>query len=451
MPPYNNAPHDRPQSASQNTPADPARGRSSLASTSYTSLGHALAPDASRAPDTSYYPQPPPNSARPPSQMASDSRYMYHPQEVPPAPPYPYPYPAPSYENGQYAQGSSRQPPAQHPQHSQHPPPPAPYNGAPPAYPSQQPGYPPPPAYGVPPPPQQQWQGEWSHYNSPYPPAPPPGQQPYPPPPPPSSARPDLSPTTPSEDRRQEPQPRLRKTRENEPPAPAPAPPAPVPVAHAPPPPPPPPAPAQTAAPPPHPANGLGIDFVKLVESYRLIFESANGLAYEPTTAARPPPPAETVERMLQAATYGLQVLDAAVKRVGPEAVHAAGDRAAEEEDGEGSRGRQTENQPGTEGQTCLGCSATSTPEWRRGPMGPRTLCNACGLVYAKLIKKRNRNEPGRSRGGAIQPPRTTGQIVSGPVEEAGAMSSGDGGSDDDDSYGGSQQDRRSELGYRRD
>lgn len=26
----------------------------------------------------------------------------------------------------------------------------------------------------------------------------------------------------------------------------------------------------------------------------------------------------------------------------------------------------------------CLGCRATDTPEWRRGPLGPRTLCNAC-------------------------------------------------------------------------
>lgn len=26
----------------------------------------------------------------------------------------------------------------------------------------------------------------------------------------------------------------------------------------------------------------------------------------------------------------------------------------------------------------CLGCGAIETPEWRRGPMGPRTLCNAC-------------------------------------------------------------------------
>ncbi|GJJ11449.1 hypothetical protein Clacol_005682 [Clathrus columnatus] len=65
-----------------------------------------------------------------------------------------------------------------------------------------------------------------------------------------------------------------------------------------------------------------------------------------------------------------------------------------------------------SEPQRCMGCGATSTPEWRRGPLGnnsiymlmldlsppgPRTLCNACGLVYAKLIKKRGRDAAGRS------------------------------------------------------
>ncbi|KAH6871154.1 GATA-type sexual development transcription factor NsdD [Thelonectria olida] len=37
----------------------------------------------------------------------------------------------------------------------------------------------------------------------------------------------------------------------------------------------------------------------------------------------------------------------------------------------------------------CHSCSRTNTPEWRRGPDGARTLCNACGLHYAKLERKR--------------------------------------------------------------
>ncbi|VEU22487.1 DEKNAAC103532 [Brettanomyces naardenensis] len=36
----------------------------------------------------------------------------------------------------------------------------------------------------------------------------------------------------------------------------------------------------------------------------------------------------------------------------------------------------------------CTHCRSKDTPEWRRGPEGERTLCNACGLFYAKLCKK---------------------------------------------------------------
>lgn len=36
----------------------------------------------------------------------------------------------------------------------------------------------------------------------------------------------------------------------------------------------------------------------------------------------------------------------------------------------------------------CMHCSSKGTPEWRRGPDGERTLCNACGLFYSKLVKK---------------------------------------------------------------
>lgn len=36
----------------------------------------------------------------------------------------------------------------------------------------------------------------------------------------------------------------------------------------------------------------------------------------------------------------------------------------------------------------CHSCNRSETPEWRRGPEGSRTLCNACGLHYAKLSRR---------------------------------------------------------------
>ncbi|PVH16656.1 uncharacterized protein CXQ87_004952 [Candidozyma duobushaemuli] len=37
----------------------------------------------------------------------------------------------------------------------------------------------------------------------------------------------------------------------------------------------------------------------------------------------------------------------------------------------------------------CHRCETTETPEWRRGPNGLRTLCNACGLFHAKLVRRK--------------------------------------------------------------
>ncbi|CUM63633.1 uncharacterized protein PRCAT00001215001 [Priceomyces carsonii] len=37
---------------------------------------------------------------------------------------------------------------------------------------------------------------------------------------------------------------------------------------------------------------------------------------------------------------------------------------------------------------SCKHCGSRDTPEWRRGPGGNRTLCNACGLFYSKLVKR---------------------------------------------------------------
>ncbi|EWZ80225.1 hypothetical protein FOWG_15860 [Fusarium oxysporum f. sp. lycopersici MN25] len=37
---------------------------------------------------------------------------------------------------------------------------------------------------------------------------------------------------------------------------------------------------------------------------------------------------------------------------------------------------------------SCTSCHTNTTPQWREGPSGPRTLCNFCGLIYAKRQQK---------------------------------------------------------------
>ncbi|KAI8335795.1 hypothetical protein BC941DRAFT_429398 [Chlamydoabsidia padenii] len=36
----------------------------------------------------------------------------------------------------------------------------------------------------------------------------------------------------------------------------------------------------------------------------------------------------------------------------------------------------------------CARCGTNNSPEWRRGPNGHKTLCNACGLRYSRLMSK---------------------------------------------------------------
>jgi len=45
----------------------------------------------------------------------------------------------------------------------------------------------------------------------------------------------------------------------------------------------------------------------------------------------------------------------------------------------------------------CADCGTLDSPEWRKGPRGPKTLCNACGLRWAKKEKKRSGPEDGMS------------------------------------------------------
>lgn len=40
------------------------------------------------------------------------------------------------------------------------------------------------------------------------------------------------------------------------------------------------------------------------------------------------------------------------------------------------------QNPPAQAVRKCMHCEITKTPQWRAGPMGPKTLCNACGVRY---------------------------------------------------------------------
>ena len=67
---------------------------------------------------------------------------------------------------------------------------------------------------------------------------------------------------------------------------------------------------------------------------------------------------------------------------------------------GDGKKPRRGRNAPPGR---CHSCNRAETPEWRRGPDGARTLCNACGLHYAKLTRKMG-TKPGQSGGSNLRP-----------------------------------------------
>jgi len=45
----------------------------------------------------------------------------------------------------------------------------------------------------------------------------------------------------------------------------------------------------------------------------------------------------------------------------------------------------------------CSACKTSVTPEWRKGPKGRNSLCNACGLRWSKVAKPDQSSSPGES------------------------------------------------------
>ncbi|KAK4170101.1 white-collar 2 [Cladorrhinum sp. PSN259] len=50
----------------------------------------------------------------------------------------------------------------------------------------------------------------------------------------------------------------------------------------------------------------------------------------------------------------------------------------------------------------CTDCGTLESPEWRKGPQGPKTLCNACGLRWAKQEKKNKTKGNGANNAGGV-------------------------------------------------
>ncbi|KAH7335465.1 hypothetical protein B0J17DRAFT_719992 [Rhizoctonia solani] len=177
-----------------------------------------------------------------------------------------------------------------------------------------------------------------------------------------------------------------------------------------------------------HRARGDEFNYGSLASSYRHIMSTVTQASPSPTTDSsgqsfEPP----IVEDMLHRAVEGLRYLDPTRAEqfaypgepgAQPIASGAVASEGSPEtvfvryyEDGRSESNPTKKKKRERKGATqCASCHATSTPEWRRGPLGPRTLCNACGLVYAKLMKKRAKEEEKLSPGGSPRRARSKGK-----------------------------------------
>lgn len=51
----------------------------------------------------------------------------------------------------------------------------------------------------------------------------------------------------------------------------------------------------------------------------------------------------------------------------------------------------------------CSYCSTKDTPQWRVGPNGPQTLCNACGVRYGRQIRASGKKRPAKAKSTAAK------------------------------------------------
>ncbi|KAK9322202.1 hypothetical protein V1517DRAFT_308191 [Lipomyces orientalis] len=186
---------------------------------------------------------------------------------------------------------------------------------------------------------------------------------------------------------------------------------------------PPAPLPAEVPLQPPRPSHTESIDRARAVAEYRRgierVQENSSHIYHFVASHAPPPPPGSPAPYV--GSTASLSMIDDILSRARENVRFLQAWRDAADADDLQSRANSVdiaahrpddEDQVQASGSTaqtlrasvpppskkrargiqpsrCHQCGISETPEWRRGPDGARTLCNACGLHHAKLLKKR--------------------------------------------------------------
>lgn len=78
----------------------------------------------------------------------------------------------------------------------------------------------------------------------------------------------------------------------------------------------------------------------------------------------------------------------------------------------------QSYDRTGFSGHVCTECHVEESPEWRKGPKGPKTLCNACGLRWAKKFRKENMKNSTKSEQKKTQRSVSTGEYTVPPQQQ---------------------------------
>jgi PAS domain S-box-containing protein len=100
--------------------------------------------------------------------------------------------------------------------------------------------------------------------------------------------------------------------------------------------------------------------------------------------------------------------VDIAVDKDGRPTMPGVGGKPAH--GGSGDGGDKKKKMKVAEEFVCTDCGTLDSPEWRKGPSGPKTLCNACGLRWAKKEKRRTGvSISGTSGGGTMGSAAGTG------------------------------------------